>query len=489
MKNTHSSASSRPIFRRCCRAGFRPLAYVLLALGVVCLPACGPRGQDASSVSPADPKGGPAAPASAVVVAQPISLRKFAVLEGAEVLGKTSANLSYKIKGDPKSVYEFQRKQFLALGWTELPGTQVSADSASGNFRGAGYTISVTVYPFGGPGLVTVLLNNHGSIDLAKLPVPPGAKPLYSGPLGAMYVTEASVATTTDAVRQLLLAAGWEPHGNEGDSWHYKQGLNRISARTLAAPAQGGKTVIDYSGELLCGDLPVPLDAQDIRYTEPQEEVTFKTTADKAALLQFYNEKLSKTGWKPGEENMLRIDDYDQMGYYAPNRDVLFLKVWPEANGTRNVRLEFLSKEAIDAMDKHLNEQQAAAKLKQTTGASPSTPVPAPEPAPAALPKVTVALPAGATDVEPSAQRLRFKVAKGQGQAVTQGYQKHFKEAGWKEESVTLSAKTGVVAWSKGAETTTTQRVFLNYTDFGTAPAEFKFSSFGAQMEATGGAR
>jgi hypothetical protein len=483
MKNTPRSSRKRSVIHSHGRAALAALARAALTLGLAGLAGCGPSNRVANG--DATGSGNP----SVAIEAKPINLASFAVPEGAELTGKSSANLAYKTKGDTKSAYEFPRKQFLALGWTELPGTLVSNDSASGNFTGAGYKISATVYPFGGPGLITVMLNNHGNIDFAKLPVPAGAKPVYAGPLVAMFVTQAAVADTTEAVRQLLLAAGWEPHGHEGDSWHYKQGLNRISATISSAPAQGGKTMINYGGELLCGDLSAPPDAQDIRYTESKGELSFTTTADKVALTKFYQEKLAPTGWKQDGDKPFRNGDYDQMGYYIPKGDVLFLKVWPEDAGVHKVVLEYLSREAINELDKKLDKQQVAAELKKATAAAKPASTPEPAPGQAALPKVTVAIPVGATNVEKSDQRLKFQVAHGQGQAVTAGFQKQFKDAGWKEESVTLQAPTGVIAWSKDGQSSKAQRVFLNYTDFGPAPAEIKFSSFGARLEPAAGGR
>ena len=204
----------------------------------------------------------PKTPAPVVVVPKPVNLKKLAMFEGGELASLSAANASYRVKGGVKPVFEFHKKQFLDLGWKEAAGTSVTDQAASGTFTGAGYTVSVSAYPGGDPGLISVLLHNHGNVELAKLPLPPGTKPVYVGAASAIHVTEAPVAATTEALRTLLMNAGWEPHGNVGDSWHYKQGLNRVSAMISSAPAQGGKTMINFSSELLTGELPVPPDAR-----------------------------------------------------------------------------------------------------------------------------------------------------------------------------------------------------------------------------------
>ena len=276
-----------------------PLLPVALILG---LTACGPSDKPAGNLAnpeaqPAEPAGQTTAPPAASIAARPINLRSLALPEGATITGKTGTHLSYTVKADSKSAYDFPKKQFAALGWKELPDASVTAQSASGNFTGAGYKISVTVYPFGGPGLVTVMLHNHGNFDFAKLPVPAGTKPLYvAGPITVLFLAPGSVAETIDATRKAFLAAGWEPHGGEEGACYYKQGLNRVLAAIQAAPAQGGKTVISYTGELMSGDQPAPPDAQDVGYVAPREELTFKTAADKSALTAFYKTKLGATG-------------------------------------------------------------------------------------------------------------------------------------------------------------------------------------------------
>lgn len=311
---------------------------------------------------------GPAAKKPAVVVPQPINLRKFAIMEGAELQGSSPANLSYKAKGDVKSVYEFQRKQFVALGWKELPDTSVTDQSVSGSFTGAGYTISASVYSVGTPGSVDVMLHNHGSVNLSKLPLPPGVKPLYVGPLTAMYVTEAPVAETAAATRKLLTDAGWEPHGGAGDSAYFKQGLNRITATVSSAPAQGGKTAITFLSEAMSGDLPAPPDAENIRYVDTQQKLMFDTASDKNAVIAFYKEKLAKTGWKPNHEETYRIDDHDEMVFRTGGGDVIFLKLMRESGGRREVSLGFLSADDIAELDKKY--QQKADEEKRSREAA-----------------------------------------------------------------------------------------------------------------------
>lgn len=290
---------------------------------------------------------------------QAINLRKLPIFDGGELQALSPANLNYKVKSEVKSVFDFHRKQLLALAWKETPETSVTNQYASGTFTGAGYKISVSVYDSGTPGELSVMLHNHGNADLAKLPLPPGTTPVYVGPLSAMHVTEAAVAETAEAVRKLLLDDGWEWHGSEGDTSHYKKGFNRVSAMISAAPAQGGKTMINYGCELMSGDLPAPPDAEDLHYNDPRQELTFWTRAEKDAVVDFFKERLAKSGFKNDDEKTYRVDDYDQMVFRSPEKNVIFLKVHLERGGRRNVALSYLSAEDIAEMDRKYKEQQA----------------------------------------------------------------------------------------------------------------------------------
>lgn len=63
-----------------------------------------------------------------------------------------------------------------------------------------------------------VMLQNLGNVKPGQLPVPAGVKPVYVGDSTAMYSTDAAVAATADACRNLVFAQGWVPYGDAGDS-------------------------------------------------------------------------------------------------------------------------------------------------------------------------------------------------------------------------------------------------------------------------------
>jgi hypothetical protein len=161
-------------------------------------------------------------------------------------------------------------------GWKELPNSSVTEQSASGMFSRNGFVVFVSVTP-NGDGSLQVRLQNQGNVKPGKLPVPPNAKPVYVGDSTAMYETEAAVPATVDACRNLFVAQGWVPYGDAGDSAMFKQNANLVTATVSSAPAQGGKTMIQYSNQLISADIPVPPNVEDLRYVDEPPELTFAT--------------------------------------------------------------------------------------------------------------------------------------------------------------------------------------------------------------------
>lgn len=438
------------------------LLHVLFYAGLVCLASCGKNNQESSG-------GGASTDAkkSTGVEAGPVNLKTLAIYGGGELLGRTPASVSYSAKGDVKAAYEHYKKQFLALGWAEAPQASVTDQSASGTFTGAGYKISVTVFPAGNPGELSVMLLNHGNVDLAKLPLPPGTKPVYLGPITAMYVTEASVADTTEALRKLLTGAGWEPHGNAGDSWNFKQGLNRILVTISSAPAQDGKTMISYGSELMSGDLPAPPDALDVRYVESQRKLDFTTAGDKEGVFAYYKQALAKSGWKPNREEPWQDDEMDKM-VFRNGDGIIFLDVMREQQGKRQVTLSATTVTEMDEAGARIKAKIAADKKAEAEK----------EAAKPQAPKVSITVPDGASGVERAPGRIKFIVANGKAKGVVEAWQKQLLGDGWKEEAGTLTAMAGMLSLSKGEA-----RISINFTDTGFTPAEVEVTVIGAGLE------
>ena len=235
------------------------------------------------------------------------------------------ANLSYVAPGDPKKALEFHRKAFGAQGWKELPNSTISDQSASAMFARDGFVVSLSVIPFEATG-VAVRLQNLGNVKPGKLPVPPNAKPVYVGEPTAMYDTEAAVPATADAIRNLFVAQGWVPYGKAGDSDYFKQNAILATSTVSSAPAQGGKTMIQYSNQLISSDIPAPPDVEDLRYVDEPPELTFATT-NQDAIVDFYRKTLAAAGWKSTMDKMVDVDEKPTMIFRNPAKEMITLAV------------------------------------------------------------------------------------------------------------------------------------------------------------------
>ncbi len=391
--------------------------------------------------------------------------------EGAEEEGaaRTVANLHYKVRGDVKTAYEYYRKTLSADRWKEQPDSYITDQSASGVFARNTFLVSVTVYPDAKPGLVSVMLHHHGNVNLSKLPRPADTKPVYEGPITAMYVTAASVADTVENCKKLLLAAGWEPHGSAGDSSYFKQNAVRITLSISSASAQDGKTSISYLSELMSADLPAPPDAIDLRYVDSQRKLTFDTTAEKEAVAEYYKGALAKTGFKPNKEELISVDDKFSMVFRDTAGGIMFLNINKERNGKKGVELEFTTMAEMDESGKRFKEKFARDKEMQKAEE---------EKAKANRPRVSVSLPDDATGVEVNKSSIKFIMGNGKAKAWAEAWKKPLLADGWKEGAASLDSMAGMIFLSKDG-----QSMSLSYTDTGFTPAEIKITAIGVDLD------
>ncbi len=432
---------------------------------------------------------GLATPAQAATV---LDLSTFPVMDGVPLTGasKGVASLSYQAPGgDVKSVFEFQRKNLVSLGWKELPNSSVMAEAASAMFAKKGFVVSVSAYPTGQDKTVSVFLQNLGNIKPGKLPLPDKVKPLYVGDPSAIYVTDASPDATKETVRKLFTEQGWTPYGGAGDTANYKQNAILVTATFAPAPAQGGKTTISYSTELMSADLPAPGDANEIRYTETHShELNFTTVKDQNAVVDFYKKALGANGWQPTLEHTAEISGKQEMIFRNPGKDMITLAMPPVRDGTQMVSVQFMSAAEVAEMDRYVKEHgnEIRARMakerageeedaaKQTSNAERRT-------SNTELPKVSVALPAGISGLEAKKEEVKFTAAHGKAKGVVETLVKQLMDAGWKRDASSLDAMAGAVSLSKEGG----QSLTINYTDTGVMPTEVEISAMSAELEVT----
>ena len=447
--------------------------FVVCTLG--CVFACGAKnraGDDSTSYDAIK------TPATVEQAARVLDLATFPLMDTAKPTDERHvANLSYLATGAVKKAFEFNRKAFVEQGWKELPNSSVTEQSASASFSRNGFIVFVSVTPTG-DGNVSVRLQNQGNVKPGKLPVPPGAKPVYVGDSTAMYETAAAVAATADAIRSLFVAQGWVPYGTAGDSDYFKQNAILATATVSSAPARGGKTMIQYSNQLISSDIPAPPNVEDLRYVDEPPELTF-ATANQDAIVDFYRKTLAAAGWQSTLDHMVDVDEKPTMIFRNPAKDMITLSM-PYVYGDKlGVSVRFQSAAEIAELDRKIKE--LAPKLRAEAEAKAAKE--AKEAAELAernkVPKVAVTLPADAKVVKQTKDEIKFTVGKGKAKAAVESFRTQFREGGWKEDVASLERMAGTLLFSKDG-----QSVNITYSDTGFMPSEVSLSAMRADLEA-----
>lgn len=318
------------------------------------------------SVRAADAAHGPATVAEAAKV---IDLANLPLIKGAEEAKHRSlASVSYNVENvSSKSAFEFYRKRLTDMKWKELPNGYSSEQGASGTFARDGYSLSLSVFPTGKPDSISVMLKNHGNVDLAKLPLPPGTKPFFGGPTSAAFITEKPVEETSQAVEKLLAAKGWQRYGTAGTSLFFKQNAVRLLASIASAPAQGGKTVLTYSSELMSVELPAPADTIGLQYSDSAKQLFFDSKQPKEEIFDFYRQALKKAGWEVTTEAPIQLDFKDALIFRNAPKAMLTLTLHElsDEKGVNRVLLRHQTAAELAEIERLIKEEKEKQKLEE----------------------------------------------------------------------------------------------------------------------------
>jgi hypothetical protein len=416
-------------------------------------------------------------PATVAEAAKVIDLRTLPLMPGGDAKPpRRLASFGYTARSDTREAYAFQKKTLEERGWKEFPGGYMSDQSCSGAFGKDGYTVSVTTSPSYGPkaaGMVDIRLVNHGNVDVSKLPVAPDAKPLYSFPTVTAYVTEIPVKETSEALRTLLMAKGWEPYGHAGDALYFKKSAVKLTAWPSAAPAQGGKTVIQLSTELMSVDLPAPPVLLEAAYADTTTALSLEVDMKPEALAAFYKEALGKAGWKATTENPVKIHFELMMIFRNDAKDIMTLKMHNFEGKLRAIiehqtAAEFAEVMRLAQAEEAKRKADSAAYAKKAAEAAASDRV-----------TVSITIPAGAKAVKRDKSQLEFKLAPGKAKAAVQAIHAALVKDGWKGKTPRFEPMAGTVSLDKKPGVT----LVIVYVDTGLGDAEVTISSFGSDIE------
>jgi len=235
--------------------------------------------------------------------------------------------------------------------------------------------------------------------------------------------------------------------------------------------------MIQYSNQLISSDIPAPPNVEDLRYVDEPPELTFETTSNQDAIVDFYRKTLATTGWKSTMDKLIDVDEKPTMIFRNPAKDMITLSIPSVYGGKFGVSVRFQSAAEIAELDRRIKEE--APKLRAAAEAKAAK-----EAAELAernkVPKIAVTLPADAKDVKQTKDEIKFTVGKGKAKAAVEFFRKQFREAGWKEDVASLEAMAGTLLLSKGEG----QSVTITYSDTGFMPSEVSVSAMRAELEA-----
>ncbi len=391
-----------------------------------------------------------------------IDLSKLDLLEPIGTTVRNRAELSYTSGSTVAAAYASLEKQLKAREFVPKAGAAVTEQYASGvfQFQDKGDRIAVMIFPGGDKG-VTVTVSNQGAVELAKLPVPAGAKELFSGPSSIQYVTGKTVDETRESVSVSLTADGWQQYGEAGPILSFKKGPLQLRTMIVAAPGQGGKTVFDYQTQMMSADIDAPSGATRIAYAESTKSLDVDTNRNLDATAEDYAKILAAKGWKPTTEKPIQ-DNFEYFWIFRNERkEMLDLKIRKIGEGTR-ILAKFMT--AGEVEEESRKAEIAARKAMSKTKADRFLRIEPPSD--------------GIETWNVSDRRIEAVTRMGEARKAAESIRNDLKKAGWEITAEVVENIAGSIAMTQGELS-----VSIVYDDTGITPAELTISLTGAKFE------
>jgi hypothetical protein len=406
------------------------------------------------------------APATTAAAAKVIDLVAFPLPAGdVKINQRTLAGIGYRVKGDAPGAYSYVRDKLTGSGWTELPSKSSTPTSASGFFQKSGFTLSVSVYVSSSDGYANVRIMNHGNLDLKSVPVPPGCTPFYELPTVLSRLSTQSPAEAKAALAALLKADGWEPYGDAGETRYYKKNAVLLHARIDSAPAQAGKTFVEYSAEQLSADIPAPPSADRFQYTDLTKRQVYWSKEEPQAIHDFYARRLKDSGWEATTDKPVTDRNRLWRIYRNPEKELIEVDV-QSGRGETKVTVKHQTAAELAEEEKRAKEYMAKKEAERNKP----------------LPVVSVKLPDNAQGVKTSKTRIEFTTASGAAKAASEAVRESLRADGWTEKKpVTDTPQFAHVDLTKGTLTLT-----VSFIDPGFVPGQVTISGFSMDLKVAG---
>lgn len=329
---------------------FRPVHRAILALAFL-LPACGKGDKDAApppappidgTATPAPPTderpAAPPTPATLKHALSVINLTTFPVPDGAVRVQKSPIGSHYSLaKGDLTTAVEFYRAKLTELGWKPTPEANMTIVNQYGGqliYVKQGFVLYAAIGVSPADGNLNAGLFHVGNIDARTLPKPDGVQVSNAMPQRVIYKTALKLDELRKFLRAEMKQRGWrefihliggvsrEDSSNDNELHFFNEAI-KVDIVFDAKPDQ---TEVFCSVGLLQEQLPIPLDAVGIEFSDAPLNLHFYTKTELEPVLEFYRKELAGMGWKVREGAGKIAKSEVNLAFDAPDREPLRLE-------------------------------------------------------------------------------------------------------------------------------------------------------------------
>ncbi|MCA9040330.1 MAG: hypothetical protein KDA65_08295 [Planctomycetaceae bacterium] len=366
------------------------------------------------------------------------------------------ASQFYQTKGTVSEIAKEIDTALTKRGFQQLPGATVTPEYAAMMYQKSEYHLSLSLFPTGMPGMVSVTLNNLGNVDVGQLPVPADAKPLYVMPTAASYLTENSVDEAKAETHRLLKESGWHDFGDTTVSYFMRKDGVRLQVMVMQAPAQGNKTMIQFSTEQLSSALPVPEKFKRLAYADITTTIDGDCELSEDELFDWYRKALEDRGAKATTEEPVKIDFRRFLIFRSPSHELIELECHTVNDLTR---FQLSYKTAAEAQEE---DQRADAATEKAMAARKTEADRLKNPEKILVPGFSTATP-----LKKTPQTMEFTVKSGTAKGMVSRWLTTQKASGWQVESTIDENEVGEYILKMGEKT-----VDLSFIDPGIIPGQ-----------------
>lgn len=397
-------------------------------------------------------------PATRSEAAKVIDLSTIPLFQATQTNVRNLAELSYQTSAKIAEVHAFHDRQLAEKGFRADPNSTVTDQYASAIYRGHGFRIAASIFPSGSSGAM-VSIANQGNVDFEDLPPPPESTRLFGGPSNLMFVSAKPVPAMTEELGTILEKSGWTPYGSAGPMRTYKNGAVLLNVMIQAAPAQGGKTVVDYQTRLVSADIPAPPKSTRIAYAEATKSLDFDTDSSLADIVGFYRKKLAENGWKPTTDGP--VDERFDSFWIFRNGDKELLNFKLRKIGGSRVLIKFQTAQEVEEESRKAREFAAKKAMTKSGG----------------KPALTIARPQNVKSWTVRPNRIVAVAETGHARKVAEQIRDGLTKSGWKIVTEALEDIAGSVVLAKDDGS-----LSVTYDDTGITPAELSISVTGHEF-------